>query len=370
MNMRRLTLILFLCLLGVPLPFGCGSAPADEEASKSPAPPTSSPPPTESRATLKELATAKGIRFGAMYQSVFGGDQYDKIFAEEMNTMTAGTFMVDGGVSHKSRTEFNFAEMDSKVDFGLAHNMEVHGHVLVWYGDIADWLKASPLADVESIMNERIDAFVKRYAGKITVWDVVNEAVNDGEGGYDLEGGRPAGTLRMQHKWAEAMGTDYIRKAFVRAHAADPTAILRYNDYYMENNEAKFEGVKALLIDLKKQDAPVHALGWQMHVKPGSFDAATLLARMNEIADLGFDNYITELDVELPESPSEADYEKQKQTYKTVIETYLRSRRHKSVVVWGLRDGDPDWLTNNHAELFNEKLEKKAAYFGIQEALQ
>ena len=322
-----------------------------------------------SSSTLKVLAEQRGIRFGAMYQSVFHGGLYDKIFAEEMNVTTAGTFMVDGGVSHKSRTEFDFSEMDEKVNFGRTHNMEIHGHILVWFDDIADWVKNSPLADVENIMNGRIDAFVKRYAGKIKVWDVVNEAMNDGEDGFNLDDG-PAGTLRLSHKWAQAMGADYIRKAFVRAHAADPTAVLRYNEYSMESNEKKFEGGKALLINLKKQNAPVHALGWQMHVKPGSFVPATLLARMNEIADLGFDNYVTELDVELPEKASAADYEKQKQTYKTVVETVLAARRLKTIVVWGLRDGDPDWLTNNHPQLFDESLRKKPAYFGVQEALK
>ena len=107
-----------------------------------------------------------------------------------------------------------------------------------------------------------------------------------------------------------------------------------------------------------------------MHVKPGSFDPATLLARMNEIADLGFDNYITELDVELAENASAADYEQQKQTYKTVVETFLAARRAKTLVIWGLRDGSPYWLTNNHPLLFDENFNKKPAYFGVQEALE
>jgi endo-1,4-beta-xylanase len=178
------------------------------------------------------------------------------------------------------------------------------------------------------------------------------------------------GTLRQSNnKWFEAMGDDYIRKAFIRAHAADQNAILRLNEFDIERNQAKFEGVKKLLIDLKKQGAPVHALGWQMHLKPGSFDPATLLARMNEIADLGFDNYVSELDVELPENANEADFEEQKQTIKTAVESVLAARRLKSIVVWGLRDGDPDWLTEYHAELFDENLNKKPAYFGVQEAL-
>lgn len=309
---------------------------------------------------LKTLAERRGIRFGAMYQYVFRGDAYDRIFETEMNTMAAGTFWGDG--SRPSRTEFDFSEMDAKVNWGLAHGMELHGHPLVWFDadEMPDWVKTAPNADIEAIMNEHIDTVVGRYAGKIKLWDVVNEPMNDDN----------TGTLRQGHKWAEAMGDDYIRKAFVRARAADPNAILRVNEFSMENNSAKFEGVKKLLINLKKQGAPVQALGWQMHVTLGSFDPATLLARMNEIADLGFDNYITELDVELPENANAADYEKQKQAIKTVVETALAARRLKSIVVWGLRDGDPDWLTEYHAELFDENLQKKPSYYGVQEALK
>jgi len=253
--------------------------------------------------------------------------------------------------------------MDAVVNWGLAHNMELYA-ALVWYSDfegdgIPNWLKATPNADVETAMNEHIDTVVGRYRGKIKYWNAVNEAVNDADG-----------TLRQGHKWFEAMGDDYIRKAFVRAHAADPSAVLYYNEYDIESNKAKFDGTKALLINLKKQNVPVHALGWQMHIKPGSFDPATLLARMNEIADLGFDNYITELDVELPIDASAADYEQQKQTYKTVVQTVLAARRLKTIVTWGLRDGDPWWLTKNHPLLFDENYRKKSAYFGVQEALK
>jgi len=311
--------------------------------------------------SLKTLAQLRGIRIGANYDYELRSETHDKIFEQEYNAMTAGIFWGDG--SHQSRTEYDFSEMDWKVNFGRTRGIEIYGQTLVWFSpsELPDWFKAAPTSEVETIMNEYIDTVVGRYKGKIKFWNVVNEAVNDGD----------TGTLRQDdNKWAEAMGDDYIRKAFVRANAADPSAILYYNDYEMESNEAKFDGVKALLINLKEQDVPIHALGWQMHVKPGSFDPATLLARMNEIADLGFDNYITELDVELPENASAADYEQQKQTYKTVVKTFLAARRHKTLVIWGLRDGSPYWLTNNHPLLFDENFNKKPAYFGVQEALE
>jgi endo-1,4-beta-xylanase len=313
--------------------------------------------PTPTPQTLRDLSSARGIHWGAMYQYSFGGGVYDRVFENEMNAMTA-TMYWTWVTQPNRREEYLFDETDAKVAWGEARQMEIHGHVLVWYQDIPDWLKATPVRDVEAIMNEHIDRVVGRYAGRVHVWDVVNEAVDDGDG-----------SLRVNHKWAEAMGTDYIAKAFRRAHAADPTATLRYNDYWIESNEVKFAGVRALLRGLLDRGVPVNALGWQMHIQPFSFDPAVLLGRMNEIADMGLDNYITELDVEIPANASSADYESQKATYRSVVDTFLAARRHTTIVTWGLRDGDPYWLTNGHPLLFDEGLARKKAYDGVREGL-
>lgn len=305
--------------------------------------------------TLKTLVARHGIRIGSFYDYAFNDATHDKIFAEEFNAMTVGMFW--GGVLYPDGPELVFSETDKVMSLAKALGMEIFSQTLVWFDDIPEWLKATPLNQVETVMNKHIDTVVGRYRGEVDFWNVVNEAIDEN------------GNIRLNHRWAEAMGADYISKAFIRAHAADPNSILYYNEYDIETNEAKFNGTKKLLQDLQGKGIPVHALGWQMHVKPGSFDPATLLARLNEIADMGLDNYITELDVELPEEPTAADYEAQKQTYKLAIETFLKARRHKTLVFWGLRDGSPYWLTNGHPLLFDENFTKKPAYDGVQEAL-
>jgi len=200
------------------------------------------PPP----GTLKTLALERDIRFGALYQGDLRnadahGDLYDRTFETEMSAQTVGSFWGDQWGIHTSRATFDFSLMDTTVNWGRAHDMELYAQTLVWYADgdgIPKWLKATPNADVEAVMNEHIDTVVGRYKGQIKYWNVVNEAVDDGD----------TGTLRQGHKWFEAMGDDYIRKAFVRAHEADPNAVLYYNEYDIESNKAKFDGTKALLI--------------------------------------------------------------------------------------------------------------------------
>lgn len=311
-----------------------------------------------SERNLKELAAAKGIRIGSYYHYESRSSASDAVFEREYNTLTAPMFW---SVTHfTNRGTFAFSETDEVVSWATARGMDIHGHTLVWFDpeENPSWLESLSNSEVESAMNEHIDALVGRYAGKVKLWDVVNEAI-DANGNY-----------RTGHRWYTGMGNAYISKAFIRARAADASAVLRYNDFEMENNTAKYAGVKQMLQDLLNSGVPIQALGWQMHVKPGSFDATTLLSRLNEIADLGLDNYITELDVELSAEPIADDYEKQKQTYNSVVNVFLRAKRNKSIVIWGIRDGySSDWLPTGHPLPFDENLQKKSAYYGIQEAL-
>lgn len=304
---------------------------------------------------LKELAAARDLRIGGNYDYEFRGTTHDNLFEREFNAITVGFF--EGVIYPGGNTNLELSEPDRLVARATTLGMEIFGQTLVWFEDIPAWVNATPLDQVEAAMSKHIDALVSRYKGRVKIWNVVNEAI-------DAEG-----NIRLNHRWAEAMGADYIRKAFMRAHAADPDAMLYYNEFDTESNTAKYNAVKALLKDLLSRGIPVHALGWQMHVKPSSFDPATLLVRFNEIADMGLDNYITELDVELPADATTADYEDQKRAYKSVVETFLAARRHKTLVIWGLRDGSPNWLPNGHPLLFDESYQRKPAYFGVQEAL-
>lgn len=315
---------------------------------------------SSSEKSLKDLAAAKGIRIGAFYHYDSRSSSIDAVFEREYNALTAYLFW---NVTHNTdRATFDFSETDEVVNWATARGMEIYGQTFAWFEELPSWFKALPNSEVEAAMNEFIDALIGRYKGKIKYWNVVNEAID------------PNGNYRTGHKWHDAMGNAYISKAFHRARSQDASAVLYYNEFDIEGNSeantAKYAGVKSMLQNLLNSGVPVHALGWQMHVKPGSFDSTILLARFNEVADMGLDNYITELDVELPTSPTADDYEKQKQTYKSIISTFLKSRRHKSITIWGIRDGQfPDWLPGTHQLPFDENLQKKSAYIGIQEAL-
>jgi endo-1,4-beta-xylanase len=134
-------------------------------------------------------------------------------------------------------------------------------------------------------MSYHIHTVVGRYKGRIKVWDVVNEALADGNG---------TNVLRNS-LWSEIIGPDFIAKAFQFAHEADPGAILRYNDYGLEN-PAKRKRLLSLIKSLQAQKVPVHAIGSQAHVNV-STTFETMDQALAEMKTLGLPIHITELDV-------------------------------------------------------------------------
>jgi endo-1,4-beta-xylanase len=214
---------------------------------------------------------------------------------------------------------YDFASADAFVNFGLSNNMYLVGHTLVWHSQTPNWVFTGtnpppagasstanaaatnragfgggfgryngPRASREELlqrMKDHIHTVVGRYKGKIKSWDVVNEAIADGTG---------TNVLRSS-LWSEIIGPDFIAKAFQYAHEADPEAVLRYNDYGLEN-PAKRKKLITLIKSLQAEKVPVHAIGSQAHVNV-SMTFETMDQALTEMGTLGLPIHITELDV-------------------------------------------------------------------------
>ena len=133
-------------------------------------------------------------------------------------------------------------------------------------------------------MREHIHTVVGHYKGKVKVWDVVNEALSDS-----------GPEVLRRSPWSVIIGPDFIAKAFEYAHEADPEAILRYNDYGLENPEKRAKLIK-LIKHLQSQKIPVHAIGSQAHCNV-STTFETMDQALIDMVTLGLPIHITELDV-------------------------------------------------------------------------
>jgi endo-1,4-beta-xylanase len=317
---------------------------------------------------------------------------------------------------------YNFGPADAFVNFGLSNNMYLVGHTLVWHSQTPGWvfqgtnmppgvMKApspapaaasdtagtnspgggrfgrgfgggfgrggftGPRASREELlqrMREHIHTVVGRYKGKIKTWDVVNEAIADG------------GTNILRNSpWLEIIGPDFIAKAFEYAHEADPDAILRYNDYGLEN-PAKRRKLIALIKSLQEQHVPVMAIGSQTHVSVSSPSFEAEDQALTELETLGLPIHITELDVNIAQGGQRntgADVannaattqgglvddanRRQANAYAGLFRAFVKHDKSVKVVTfWGVNDG-VSWRSQGRPLLFDGNDQPKPAFEAV-----
>ena len=294
---------------------------------------------------------------------------------------------------------YNFGPADAYVDFGLKNHMFIVGHTLVWHGQTPNWVFAGttppppappanspggrsgrgfgyngPRATREELlqrMRDHIHTVVGRYKGKVKVWDVVNEAIADG--GPD--------TLRNS-LWRQIIGPDFIARAFEYAHEADPKAILRYNDYGLEN-PAKRQKLITLIKQLQAEKVPVMAIGTQTHVSTSSPSFAEEDQELTDLDTLGLPVHITELDVngaQAGQRNTGADVANNAATtqgglvddadqrlagqYANLFKAFLKHKSVKVVTLWGINDGI-SWRAAGKPLLFDGNDQPKPAFGAV-----
>ena len=294
---------------------------------------------------------------------------------------------------------YNFGPADAYVDFGLKNHMFIVGHTLVWHGQTPNWVFAGttppppappangpggrsgrgfgyngPRATREELlqrMRDHIHTVVGRYKGKVKVWDVVNEAIADG--GPD--------TLRNS-LWRQIIGPDFIARAFEYAHEADPKAILRYNDYGLEN-PAKRQKLITLIKQLQAEKVPVMAIGTQTHVSASSPSFAEEDQELTDLDTLGLPVHITELDVngaQAGQRNTGADVANNAATtqgglvddadqrlagqYANLFKAFLKHKSVKVVTLWGINDGI-SWRAAGKPLLFDGNDQPKPAFGAV-----
>ena len=232
-------------------------------------------------------------------------------------------------------------------------------------------------------MHDHIQTVVGHYKGRIKVWDVVNEALNDSSNVNDTN------MLRQSSPWVRILGVDFIVKAFEYAHEADPKAILRYNDYSIEN-PAKRARLIALIKYLKSQNVPVMAIGSQTHANLSWPSPDLEDSFLTEVSRLGLPIHITELDVNgsqggqqtqsadinqnnqaagaADQSPAEAAQQRLAQQYGNLFRVFLKHRKSiKLVTFWGVTDAD-SWRRNGNPLLFDGNWQPKPAFDAVIKA--
>jgi len=281
------------------------------------------------------------------------------------------------GPIHPQPDKWNFKPMDDLVAFAESNNMKVIGHTLVWHSQSPNWVfedeNKQPLSREQLLqrMQEHINTVMGRYKGKIYGYDVVNEAVIDGD---SVEG------VLRDSKWRRIIGDDFLVQAFTFAKQADPDAQLYYNDYDM-CNPAKRARTVELIKSLQKSGVKIDAVGMQGHWNIYSPPLEEIEKSIIAFSELGVKVMITELDMSLFNSNDTGDIYKdsvpdsiiQLQTDR-YVEIFKLLRKHADVIdrvtFWGTTDRF-SWLNywpkrrTNYPLLFDRSAQPKPVMYRI-----
>jgi endo-1,4-beta-xylanase len=288
---------------------------------------------------LAALAAARGVALGTM------------VFRQQLEAMPAlvplvrkeAAFIVPGlemkwSRIHPEPGRFSFADADWLAGFARDGGLGLRGHTLVWHESLPQGLDLGPdAASARAVLRAHIRGVAGHFAGRLRDWDVVNEAIEPPD--------KQPGGLRLS-PFLRALGPDYIPFALECAAEADPQARLVINDYDLEL-DARYqarrrEAMLELLKGLVRRRAPLHAVGIQAHLAPRSapFDAGVLRRFIRDIASLGLEVYVTELDIVdrlLPADTAARDAESAA-FLRDFLQAVLSEKAVTRICLWGLTD--------------------------------
>lgn len=306
--------------------------------------------------------------------------RYRELAASEFSTVTAENAMKWESLE-PTRGTYNWGPADALIDFARQHHQRVRGHVLVWHNQLPGWLTSGvadgsiSTAELRDILRNHITNVVKHFKGKIWQWDVVNEAVSDP---WDSPP-----TLHYKGFWAQHLGPDYVADAFRWARAADPKALLFYNDYNIEafgsgdpaNDKTQF--VYDMAKNLLAAGVPIDGVGSQGHLgtQYGNYDTLQVAAALKKFAGLGLATAFTEVDVrsQLTDAVQAGDsneinprLQAAAANFSVLLQACLADRHCLSFTVWGFTDKHswvPGWFGNEGlATIYDENYQPKRAY--------
>lgn len=287
------------------------------------------------------------------------------VVEKHFDQMTAGNIMKMSYLHPNNNTgtisDYAFTNADAFVDYANTKNMSVHGHALIWHSDyqvpgfmkVANW-NGTPgqfITAVETHVTTIVDHFETKT--NVISWDVVNEALNDND----------PSNFRTDSAFYVNSGNSavYIEKAFLAARAANANVDLYYNDYNIDQNNAKTTKLIEMITDFQSRSIPIDGVGFQMHIFMDYPPINDIKAAMKKVADKGLKVKITELDIAINNPYSSgwpgnkiSTFDQptalaQKKRYCEVIQAYMDTNiipanQRGGITVWGTTDANT-WLT-------------------------
>ncbi|MFL5771858.1 MAG: endo-1,4-beta-xylanase [Flavisolibacter sp.] len=310
-------------------------------------------------------------------RSLHGEDS--ALIVHHFNSLTAENAMKMGPI-HPRENEYYWKDADSIAAFAKKHGLKMRGHNLCWHAQAPSWMFKNEKGDTVSKevllqrLKDHITTVVNHYKDRVYGWDVVNEAIDDNDS-----------IFYRKSQWYRICGEDFIARAFEYAHAADPKAVLFYNDYNTENPK-KREKIYQMVKKLKEAGVPINAVGLQGHWSINNPAREELEKSIQMFSSLGLQVQITELDVSVYAGRQGGQLvqgqrrdtttgftgemeEQQREKYKMLFDVFRQYKdKISGVTFWNLSDRY-SWLDGrgrkNYPLLFDTNRQPKKAYWDV-----
>jgi len=169
------------------------------------------------------------------------------------------------------------------ADWSAEHGLTVKGHPLCYHMTVPEWAKALPLEEFRRRQFDRITREVSDFAGRIDVWDVINEAV--------YTPGHEEGRHPLARVCRRLGRTRLVRTVFDLAHQANPDATLLINDCDPSPAYAR------VVRDSLAAGAPIDVVGIQSHMHKGYWSAEKTWRVCETFARFGRPLHFSELTI-------------------------------------------------------------------------
>lgn len=255
--------------------------------------------------TLAAAAARKGMRFGMMLTPRDLDSPQAVAIVVAQSNLTGPCNALKWPQTNPTGPNADYALAERFAAFASEHRMALRGHTILWdkapnlprWVLAENWKRAGQWA---AALEARARDLVTHFRGRVTLWDVINEAV------------RPNTGAPVGGPFYKALGRDFIDIAFHAAHESDPSARLMYNDYVVPGKPRHQEGILELISGMQQRGVPIDALGIQGHLwsNPTDADLHQWAGFLGEVRQLGLEINLTELDVidnGLPGDPEDRD---------------------------------------------------------------
>ncbi|MBO0871058.1 MAG: endo-1,4-beta-xylanase [Micromonosporaceae bacterium] len=334
-------------------------------------------PPADS---LRALAQPTGLRIGtAVIPFDLDTDGYVQLVGDQFSVVTPGNEM-KWQVVEPTQGSYDWTAADRLVSFAQAHGQLVRGHTLTWHNQLPNWLTAG-VADgsisndqLKSLLHKHIVDEMTHFKGKIWQWDVANEFFTDSN----------PSQINPNDFWVSHLGAGILGDVFRWAHAADPKALLFYNDYNIageDGTNAKSDAVYAWVKSQLAAGVPINGIGDQGHLDTQYGYPYSLQSNLQRFANLHLKVAITEADVRtfVTDAASQVPTDHlaefaQPYEFEQMLKACLAVQACISFTFWGFGDAD-SWVPGffkgeGYATIYDVNLNPKPVIQVLQQELR